>query len=149
MYGEWRYSSTILNLNNIWKFVVNFRHQPLYPRGKNPRRLLYRRLGGPQSPSTHYGEKKNPLPLPRIEPRFLVRPACSLVAIPTECPWPNLRYYTDILLVRERNAWRQRSEQPVSGPQLKLLANALTDDQLYEYRGSRDGRDLAAARRRS
>jgi hypothetical protein len=38
------------------------------PRGKDPRYPLDRRLGGPQSRSGHRGYRKNPMPLPRIEP---------------------------------------------------------------------------------
>jgi hypothetical protein len=55
------------------------RHAPaaLYPRGKDPRYPLYRRLGGPQSRSGHRGRRKNPLPLPGIEPRSPGRPARS------------------------------------------------------------------------
>jgi hypothetical protein len=34
-----------------------------------PRYPLYRRLAGPQSSSVHRRQMKNPLPLPRIEPR--------------------------------------------------------------------------------
>jgi hypothetical protein len=51
--------------------VSGQRHAPaaLYPRGKDPRYPLYRRLGGPQSRSGHRGYRKNPLPLPGIEPR--------------------------------------------------------------------------------
>jgi hypothetical protein len=47
------------------------RHVPaaLYPRGKDLLYPLGRSLGGPQSWSEHRGELKNPLPLPRIEPR--------------------------------------------------------------------------------
>jgi hypothetical protein len=45
-----------------------------------------RRLGGPQKRSGRYGEENNPLPLPGIEPRFLGRPAHSLVTIPTALP---------------------------------------------------------------
>jgi hypothetical protein len=37
-------------------------------------------LGGPQSPSESYGERKNLLPLLGIEPC----PVCSIVAIPTK-----------------------------------------------------------------
>jgi hypothetical protein len=57
---------------------------PLYPLGKGPRNLLYRRLGGPQSRPQHYGEGKNLLLLPGIEPRILSCPARIPVAIPTE-----------------------------------------------------------------
>jgi hypothetical protein len=51
-------------------------HAPaaLYPRGKDPRYPLYRTLGGPQSRSGHRGYRKNPLPLPGIEPRSPGRP---------------------------------------------------------------------------
>jgi hypothetical protein len=56
--GEWRYSSIILELDTSWKWVVSFTTLPLYPRGKNPRYLLERRLGGPQSGSGRRGEQK-------------------------------------------------------------------------------------------
>jgi hypothetical protein len=47
-------------------------HAPaaLYPRGKNTRYQLYRRLGGLQSWPGHKGYRKNLLPLPEIEPRL-------------------------------------------------------------------------------
>jgi hypothetical protein len=45
---------------------------------------LYRRLGGPQSWSEHYGEEWNLLPLPGIKPQLLSHPSCSLVTIVTE-----------------------------------------------------------------
>jgi hypothetical protein len=45
---------------------------------------LYRRLGGPQIWSGHYGEEKNLLFILGIEPRLLSHPAHSLVAIQTE-----------------------------------------------------------------
>jgi hypothetical protein len=50
--------------------VSGQRHAPaaLYPRGKDPRYPLDRRLGGPQSRSERRGQKKNSLPLSRIEP---------------------------------------------------------------------------------
>jgi hypothetical protein len=46
-------------------------HAPaaLYPRGKDPRYPVDKRLGGPQSRSGRRGQKKNPLPLLGIEPR--------------------------------------------------------------------------------
>jgi hypothetical protein len=47
------------------------------PRGKNPRYPLYRRLSVPQSRSGHRGYRKNPLPLPGIEPRSPGRPVRS------------------------------------------------------------------------
>jgi hypothetical protein len=47
------------------------------PQGKDPRYPLYRRLGGPQSRSGHRGSRKNPLPLPGIEPRSPGRPVRS------------------------------------------------------------------------
>jgi hypothetical protein len=36
----------------------------LYPRGKDPRYPLERRLGGPQSRYGHRGWRNNPLPVP-------------------------------------------------------------------------------------
>jgi hypothetical protein len=32
-YGEWRYSSIILELGTRWRWMVNFTPLPLYPRG--------------------------------------------------------------------------------------------------------------------
>jgi hypothetical protein len=54
------------------------------PGEKNTQYPLIRRLGEPQGQYGRYGEKKDSLPLPRIEPRLLGRKARSLVAIPTE-----------------------------------------------------------------
>jgi hypothetical protein len=49
--GEWRYSSTILDLSVRWRWLVSFTPQPLYPRGNSPRYSLDRNLGEPQSRS--------------------------------------------------------------------------------------------------
>jgi hypothetical protein len=59
--------------------VSGQRHAPaaLYPRGKDPWYPLYRRLGGPQSRYGDRGYRKNPLPLPGIEPRSPGRPVRS------------------------------------------------------------------------
>jgi hypothetical protein len=43
--GEWRYSSTILNLGTRW----NFTPLPLYSRENSPRYPLYRRWVGPRA----------------------------------------------------------------------------------------------------
>jgi hypothetical protein len=47
-----------LNFGTSWRWVVSFTHRPLYPRGKNTRYPLDRRLGGPQSRSPRSGEEK-------------------------------------------------------------------------------------------
>jgi hypothetical protein len=57
--GEWRYTSTILDLDTRWRWVVSFTHLPLYSRGKSPRYPLARRLGWCQSRSGRCGEGKN------------------------------------------------------------------------------------------
>jgi hypothetical protein len=54
------------------------------PRGKSPQYALDKSLGGPQSRFGSCAEKKDLLPLPRIEPRFLIHPSHSLVTMPTE-----------------------------------------------------------------
>jgi hypothetical protein len=60
-----------LHLDNSWRWLVSFTPRPLYPRWKNPRYSLDRRLGGPQSRSRRLEEKKilNPIgtrtPTPR------------------------------------------------------------------------------------
>jgi hypothetical protein len=57
--GEWRYSSTILDLGTIWRRVVSFTSRPLYPRGKNLWYPLNRRLGEPQSRYGRCEEEQN------------------------------------------------------------------------------------------
>jgi hypothetical protein len=71
--GEWRYSSTILDLSTKWRWVVSFTPRPLYPRGNRPQYPLNRRLGEPQSRSGRCAIEKNFLPVLGIEPG---RPAC-------------------------------------------------------------------------
>jgi hypothetical protein len=66
--GQWRYSSTFLDLGTIWRWVVSFTPLPLYLRGKGLQYPLDRRLGGAQILSRRCGEEKN-LALPGIEPR--------------------------------------------------------------------------------
>jgi hypothetical protein len=55
--GEWRYSSTILDLGIKWKWMVSFTPQPLYLRRKSARYPLGRRPGN-QSRSGRCGERK-------------------------------------------------------------------------------------------
>jgi hypothetical protein len=73
--GEWRYSSTIFNLDTRWRWVVSFTLLLLYRLGKSVRYPLYRRLDGIQSRSGRCEELKNLLPLPGTEPQFLMCPA--------------------------------------------------------------------------
>jgi hypothetical protein len=44
--GEWKYSSTIIDLDTRWRCVITFTPRPIYPWGRSPRYPLYRRLGG-------------------------------------------------------------------------------------------------------
>jgi hypothetical protein len=57
--GEWRYSSTILDLGTIQRSVVSFMSQPLFPWGKSPQYLMDRKLVGPQSQYRHCRIEKN------------------------------------------------------------------------------------------
>jgi hypothetical protein len=66
---EWRYGSTILNLD-----TYSYDPATLPPRRNGPHCPMARKLGGPQSPSGRYGEKKNAVPTGNRTP------ACSLVA---------------------------------------------------------------------
>jgi hypothetical protein len=61
--GEWRYSSTILDLGTCWRWAVSFTPRPLYPRECRRRYPLDRRLGGPQSRFGRCGEERNLVPL--------------------------------------------------------------------------------------
>jgi hypothetical protein len=56
--GEWRYSSTILDLGTVWRRVVSFTPRQLYPRGNRQHSPLDTRLGGPYSRSGCWGEEK-------------------------------------------------------------------------------------------
>jgi hypothetical protein len=71
--GEWRYTPAplILNRGPRWKWPVSFT-----PRPHHPRRKCAQHLGGAQSLSGQFGER-------RIDPRFLGSPARDLVTIPT------------------------------------------------------------------
>jgi hypothetical protein len=66
--GEWRYSSTILDLGIRWRWAVSFTPQPLYSRRKIPRQPLDRRLREPQDRPGCCEVEQNLLPLPGIEP---------------------------------------------------------------------------------
>jgi hypothetical protein len=56
--GEWRYSSTVLDLGIRLRGMVSFTPRPLYLR-RSPQYPLERRLGGPQGRSGRCGEEKN------------------------------------------------------------------------------------------
>jgi hypothetical protein len=77
---EWEYSSTILELDARWSWVVSFTPRPLYPRERRPRYPLDRTLNGLQSRSGRCGEENN-FAMPGMEPG----PSSSLaIAIPNE-----------------------------------------------------------------
>ena len=63
--------------------MVSFTPRPLYLRGNSLRDPVSRKLGGPQGQSGRFGHGKSLLPLPGMEPRFVVCPARSLVIVPT------------------------------------------------------------------
>jgi hypothetical protein len=67
--GQWRYSSTILDLGTRWRWVVSFMPRPFTPGGKSPRYTLDKRLGGPQCRSGRCGLEKNLFPPAGIGPR--------------------------------------------------------------------------------
>jgi hypothetical protein len=50
VYGEWRYSSTILDLSTRWRWVISFKPRLLYPWETGPSTHLGIRLGGPPDP---------------------------------------------------------------------------------------------------
>jgi hypothetical protein len=64
--GEWRYSSTILDLGIRWSCQLHT--LAALPLRKEPRYPLEARLGGPQSRSERYGVEKYHLPLTEVEP---------------------------------------------------------------------------------
>jgi hypothetical protein len=64
-YGEWSYSSTILDLGTRWRRAVSFTPHPLYSRGRAP---YTHWLGESQNRSGRCEVEKNLLPLSGIEP---------------------------------------------------------------------------------
>lgn len=70
--GEWSYSSTILNLDIRWKWVVSFTLRPPYPQIKSSRYPFDRILPGSQSRSgrcwveTHSGIEARPYTPPNF-----------------------------------------------------------------------------------
>ena len=60
--------------------------------GKSPTVPLNRRLAGPRSRSVGFGEEKNFLPLPRIEPRYLASPGHALVSLAALGYYPGFSY---------------------------------------------------------
>jgi hypothetical protein len=73
-----RLTPSIVNLGTGWIWVVSFTSWLLYPQGKN---LVSHWTGGWLGRKSLYGrsgEDKNLLSLPRVERRFLGRPALAL-----------------------------------------------------------------------
>jgi hypothetical protein len=64
--GEWRHSSTILDLSTWWRWIVRFTPRPLYP-GEIPPSSQW--IGGWVGPRAGLNavEKRKILPLPEIE----------------------------------------------------------------------------------
>jgi hypothetical protein len=54
------------------------------PWGNIPWYPFYRRVGGPQSWSEHYGEEKSFLLLPGIESQLFSHTTCSVLTVPIE-----------------------------------------------------------------
>jgi hypothetical protein len=108
IFGEWRYSSIILNLGTRLRWVVSFIPRPFHPRYR-----LERRLGGPQA-GLGAMEKRNLLPLSGIEPRpslyWLSYPGTSLqsfklkcykhLSFPQACYMFRLLHYLDSISIR-------------------------------------------------
>jgi hypothetical protein len=65
--GEWKYSTTILDLGIARRWMIGFSRRPCYHLGNSSRYPLDRMLGGPQSQSGRCGERKNVLSLQGIE----------------------------------------------------------------------------------
>jgi hypothetical protein len=57
--GEWRHSSTILDLDTRCRWVVSITARPLYLWRKSPRYTSCRRLGGPQNRSGRRKKKQS------------------------------------------------------------------------------------------
>jgi hypothetical protein len=88
-----------LDLGTSCRWVVTVTPQPLYPRGKCPRYLLDRRLGGPQSRSGQRGNEKIWLYRDSNSDPSLVQPVASGY---TDCAttiiivWTKLDFYSTL-----------------------------------------------------
>jgi hypothetical protein len=78
--GEWRYSSTFLDLGTRWRQAVSFTALPLYPRGYSTQYPWDRRLGGPRSRSGRCGEETNVTLLGKPFIFIFIRPYWSLLS---------------------------------------------------------------------
>jgi len=67
--------------------MISFKHQPLYPREKLPRRSMYKKRRGFEFGSGCFGERKNLVSLPGIGQQFLGWPTRSLMTVLTELSW--------------------------------------------------------------
>jgi hypothetical protein len=74
--GKWRYSTAILDLGTIWRWMVSFTPRPLYPRRKSPWYSLNRRVGVPRIRSGRCGVEENLMPLLVIHPSSLYQLSC-------------------------------------------------------------------------
>jgi hypothetical protein len=72
--GEFKYSSTILDIGTRWMWAVSFTPRPLYPRRNCARYPLDMRVGGPKSQSRRCGEEKN------LSPTWIGTPGVQPVA---------------------------------------------------------------------
>jgi hypothetical protein len=90
-------------------------HAPasLYPRGKDPRYPLYRRLGGLQSRSGHRGYRKNPLPPPGIEPRSPGRPARSQTLYCLSYPGSHTKIWASLKRISISFNWNTKYDTPL------------------------------------
>lgn len=76
-YGEWRHSSTVLDLCSRWNWVVSFALLPLYPRGNGP--------------ATHYiGGRANT----RASLNFMMQRKISYLSWKSNSDWSDVRPYT-------------------------------------------------------
>jgi hypothetical protein len=103
----------ILNLGTWWRWLVSFTSQPI-----NTQDSLKRKL---DRPSWSFGEKENFLPLSWLEPQMLIRPARSLVTVPSEVsPSADVGYYFSAVFVFQRCSvcelpCRRRGKKRVGG----------------------------------
>jgi hypothetical protein len=72
-FGARRMALSLLNIGSRWRWGLRFTLL-----GKGTFYPLNRRLGESKSRSGRFGEENDLLPLPAIEPRFFLRPCCSL-----------------------------------------------------------------------
>jgi hypothetical protein len=111
--GERRYSSTVLDLGNRWRWVVSFKPKLLYTPGEKAPTTDW--LGGPKSWSGCCGVEKNPAPAGNWTPAFQSI-ACRYTdwTIPPPSLWHCVSYNGTYVFTHSKTSYHTTFQAPHS-----------------------------------